>query len=165
METNPLHLVVLRTFYRRSAIVLRLGCQGAKLLIAQTSAFDHVLYGSANCTLAALGKQDFAGRNEEVCLYRRVPAGAARSRRPSRPEEAIDDSVPGHEGGAFVARDAQFARPDWIVVIESPAGNFQRAPVRLHSASDDLDERRFACAVFADQRVDFAGVQLERDVV
>jgi hypothetical protein len=48
----------------------------AKAIIAQTSNADHVLLGSANCTIAALGTEDFAGDNEEVCLYRRLPANS-----------------------------------------------------------------------------------------
>jgi hypothetical protein len=52
----------------------------AKALIAQTQKADHVLYGSANCTVAALGTKGFAGENEEVCIYRRFPAGAALER-------------------------------------------------------------------------------------
>lgn len=48
----------------------------AKILIAQTRKADHVLYGSANCTLAALGAKGFAGSNEEVSMYRRLPLGA-----------------------------------------------------------------------------------------
>jgi hypothetical protein len=47
----------------------------AKAIIAQTRKADHVLYGSANCTVAALGTKGFAGENEEVCIYRRLPAG------------------------------------------------------------------------------------------
>ena len=47
----------------------------AKAVIAQTRKADHVLYGSANCTVAALGTKGFAGENEEVCMYRRFPAG------------------------------------------------------------------------------------------
>lgn len=46
----------------------------AKLIIAQTAAADHVLLGSANCTVPALGLGEHAGSNEEVCLYRRLPA-------------------------------------------------------------------------------------------
>lgn len=49
----------------------------AKMLIAVTSEHDHVLSGSANCTLAALGNDGFAGANAEACLYRRLPPGAA----------------------------------------------------------------------------------------
>lgn len=45
----------------------------AKTIIAQTQNADHVLLGSANCTLAALGREHYAGENEEVCLYRRLP--------------------------------------------------------------------------------------------
>lgn len=48
----------------------------AKILIAQARKADHVLYGSANCTMAALGAKGFAGNNEEVSMYRRLPPGA-----------------------------------------------------------------------------------------
>jgi hypothetical protein len=47
----------------------------AKLIVATTGDTDHVLVGSANCTLAALGRGDAPGINEEACLYRQVPAG------------------------------------------------------------------------------------------
>jgi hypothetical protein len=47
----------------------------AKALIVQTRRWDHLLSGSANCTVAALGTENFVGANEEVCLYRRFPAG------------------------------------------------------------------------------------------
>jgi hypothetical protein len=49
----------------------------AKLIIAQTARRDHVLYGSANCTVAALGNMGFIGTNAEACLYRALAAGAA----------------------------------------------------------------------------------------
>jgi hypothetical protein len=45
----------------------------AKAFIARTADADHLLLGSANCTIAALGVGGFAGNNEEVCLYRRLP--------------------------------------------------------------------------------------------
>ena len=48
----------------------------AKIIIAQTNDADHVLFGSANCTTAALGRDGFAGSNEEACLYRRLPPGS-----------------------------------------------------------------------------------------
>lgn len=44
----------------------------AKALIAETDAADHVLYGSPNCTFAALGNLQTTGRNEEACFYRRM---------------------------------------------------------------------------------------------
>lgn len=47
----------------------------AKVIIAQTESVDHVLFGSANCTSAALGGANFAGSNAEACLYRALPAG------------------------------------------------------------------------------------------
>lgn len=49
----------------------------AKVFIAETSAGDCVLYGSANCTEAALGKGAAPGDNAEACLYRELPAGEA----------------------------------------------------------------------------------------
>ncbi|WP_439573837.1 hypothetical protein [Phreatobacter sp.] len=49
----------------------------AKLIIVQTTQADHVLYGSANCTVAALGNSNFNGTNEEACLYRALPPNAA----------------------------------------------------------------------------------------
>lgn len=49
----------------------------AKLIIAQTAEFDHVLTGSANCTNAAMGAGGFAGRNAEASVYRRVPRNIA----------------------------------------------------------------------------------------
>ncbi|MGP9812932.1 hypothetical protein ACTZWT_15605 [Rhodopseudomonas sp. NSM] len=49
----------------------------AKAFIAQTKDADHVLYGSANCTVAALGVNGVTGNNEEVSVYRRFPAGTA----------------------------------------------------------------------------------------
>lgn len=49
----------------------------AKIVIAETSAGDFVLYGSANCTTAALGRANAGGINAEACLYRSLPAGTA----------------------------------------------------------------------------------------
>jgi hypothetical protein len=49
----------------------------AKVLIAVTRDHDHVLSGSANCTVAALGGEGFAGSNAEASVYRRLPRGAA----------------------------------------------------------------------------------------
>jgi len=46
----------------------------AKMVIAETATADHVLYGSANCTLAALGDGTAPGINVEACLYRRLAA-------------------------------------------------------------------------------------------
>lgn len=49
----------------------------AKVVIAVTEEHDHVLSGSANCTVAALGREGFAGTNAEACVYRRLPRGTA----------------------------------------------------------------------------------------
>ena len=49
----------------------------AKLLIAEADDRDCVLFGSANCTEAALGTTGQAGVNEEACLARELPAGEA----------------------------------------------------------------------------------------
>ena len=45
----------------------------AKCIIAKSSSADHVLFGSANCTVAALGVEGRRGDNDEACLYRKLP--------------------------------------------------------------------------------------------
>lgn len=50
----------------------------AKVILASTASHDHVLFGSANCTVAALGRPGTGGANAEACIYRRLPKGAAR---------------------------------------------------------------------------------------
>ena len=49
----------------------------AKLFIAESASGDCVLFGSANCTQAALGTPSQAGINEEACLARDLPSGEA----------------------------------------------------------------------------------------
>ena len=49
----------------------------AKALIAQTDTADHLLIGSANCTVAALGTGNTSGSNSEASLYRQLPPGRA----------------------------------------------------------------------------------------
>lgn len=49
----------------------------AKVIIAQGEKADHVLFGSANCTLAALGAGTIPSMNSEASLYRRLPRGSA----------------------------------------------------------------------------------------
>jgi hypothetical protein len=49
----------------------------AKFLIASTATEDHLLIGSTNCTVAALGTATFPGSNAEACIYRRLPRGEA----------------------------------------------------------------------------------------
>lgn len=51
----------------------------AKLVIIQCEEGDHVLYGSANVSRAALGSPGRAGRNAEACVYRRYPRDEALS--------------------------------------------------------------------------------------
>lgn len=47
----------------------------AKVTIASTATHDHILVGSANCTVPALGRPGLAGRNAEACIYSRVERG------------------------------------------------------------------------------------------
>ncbi|NNM76494.1 hypothetical protein HJG53_06205 [Sphingomonas sp. ID1715] len=47
----------------------------AKLILAQTRRHDYLLYGSANCTTAALGPRRKAGVNCEAAIFRRLPRG------------------------------------------------------------------------------------------
>lgn len=49
----------------------------AKIIIASAAEYDHVVFGSANCTTAALGRPGSVGTNAEACIYRRLPRGTA----------------------------------------------------------------------------------------
>lgn len=48
----------------------------AKIFVIETEEWDHVIYGSANCSDDALGLADLAARNAECSVYRRLPAGS-----------------------------------------------------------------------------------------
>lgn len=47
----------------------------AKTYLVQTAFYDHLLVGSANCSIAGLGLPNSTGINAEACLYRRQPRG------------------------------------------------------------------------------------------
>lgn len=47
----------------------------AKLIMAQTNKHDYLLYGSANCTIGALGRKGEPGLNHEAVIFRRLNRG------------------------------------------------------------------------------------------
>ena len=47
----------------------------AKVILIETDAADHLLFGSANCSDEALGSRGKSARNAEVSVYRRFPPG------------------------------------------------------------------------------------------
>jgi hypothetical protein len=55
------------------------------------------------------------------------------------------------------AGDAEFARDGRRQRAHVPTIDANPAAIRLMGAGDDFDERGFARAVFAEQRVDFPG--------
>lgn len=48
----------------------------AKAFVIETEQWDHIIFGSANCSDDALGLGDLAARNAECSVYRRLPAGS-----------------------------------------------------------------------------------------
>lgn len=50
----------------------------AKIILVETAEFDHVLFGSANCSDDALGGMKIRARNAETSVYRRLPRGKVR---------------------------------------------------------------------------------------
>jgi hypothetical protein len=105
----------------------------AKMVIAETATADHVLYGSANCTVAALGDGAAPGINVEACLYRRLAVDtvltqlklAALMADTELPAWKIEDDLPLADAvrrspGRFECR---FATLDW------------RPPSSLHDGS------------------------------
>lgn len=70
----------------------------AKLILAQTREHDYVLYGSANCTVAALGAADSPGINCEAALFRRLARGTVdRALALDYSREIPREDVPGPE--------------------------------------------------------------------
>jgi len=57
--------------------------------------------------------------------------------------------------------DSASAGRGWGKAVNLVAVNFDGAGVGLMSAGDDLDQRRFACAVLAEEGVDFTGTKIE----
>src|SRR5215831_8639119 len=62
-------------------------------------------------------------------------------------------------------RDAERTSDAGCVMSDDAAIHRERAGVGSHGTRHDLDERRFACAIFADEGVDFAGEQFEGDAL
>jgi hypothetical protein len=103
----------------------------AKTLIAETATADHVLYGSANCTVAALGNRAAPGINVEACLYRRL---------------AADTVLAQLKVTAMLAENASVAfteLPEWKIEYDLPlADAVRRSPGRFECRFDTLSWRR-----------------------
>ncbi len=98
----------------------------AKLVIATGGGFDHVLSGSANCTIAAMGLPGRKGQNAEACLYRRVPEGTVVS------DLKLDKAL---SGPALAASDIPPLAVEAPLPLEDPAarspGSFEMEFNRL----------------------------------
>jgi hypothetical protein len=121
----------------------------AKVVIAVTEEHDHVLSGSANCTVAALGREGFAGANAEACVYRRLPRGTATAALgmdgwleadPFPVSDLLDpvETTPipldeMHAGGAG-AFEAEGGRLSW----RRPPGRWSDGTVTLSNASGEV---------------------------
>ena len=80
--------------------------------------------------------------------------------------DVLGDGQVREEGRLLIdRRDSQLARLDRIEVLDRPALDLDRSVVRKMRAGDHLDQRRLARAVFTDQGVDFAGPEVERDLL
>jgi hypothetical protein len=102
----------------------------AKTVIAETATADHVLYGSANCTVAALGDGAAPGINVEACLYRRL---------------AADTVLMELQVTALLAENASVAfeeLPEWKIEADLPLVDaMRRSPGRFECQFDRLSWR------------------------
>lgn len=121
----------------------------AKILIAVTADHDHVLSGSANCTVAALGDGSFAGTNAEACIYRRLPHGSAISALvlegwlaseplpiSSLPPPAEKAPIPLDE--MHVGAAGSFETEGGRLLWRRPAGRWKEGTVLLNGVSGDV---------------------------
>ena len=121
----------------------------AKVVIAITQEYDHVLSGSANCTVAALGDEGFAGTNAEACIYRRLPRGTATASLgmdgwlaaepfpvSDLPEPVDTTPIPLDEmhAGGVGEFEAEGGRLTW----RRPPGRWSEGTVTLTSAAGDV---------------------------
>ena len=80
-------------------------------------------------------------------------------------EDVLGDGQVGKEQRLLIDRgDAEALRFRGAADLDRLAGEQDFAAVGLIDAGDDLDQRGFAGAVLAEQRMDLAGVKGERDV-
>lgn len=112
----------------------------AKVYVAEGKDADHLLVGSANCSVRALGTRDVAPRNAEACLYERLPPGTAlrvlgldavvASGVPVSPQDLPEDSLdePGERPRPLLpgSCEREGCRIRW-----HPAPNLPAAPSRL----------------------------------
>lgn len=121
----------------------------AKVVIAVTEEHDHVLSGSANCTVAALGRKGFAGTNAEACVYRRLPRGTGTAALgmdawldadpfpvSDLPDPVETTPIPLDEmqAGGAGAFEVEGGRLSW----RRPAGRWRDGTVTLSNTSDEV---------------------------
>ena len=96
-----------------------------------------------------------------------APVDAAPRAARFQPEgNILCDREVGEEGRLLInGGDTELAGADGVVVGDGPAEDFEASGVGLDGAGDDLDERGLAGAVLADEGVDLAGPQVERDAL
>ena len=100
-----------------------------------------------------------AARMRRLGQFTRRAAATGSSRRPMFSATVRS----GNKRGLLVnAGDAEFVRRGGREVAHALAVDFNGAAVGLVRAGDDLDERGFARAVFAEQRVNFPRPQIKR---
>ena len=93
-----------------------------------------------------------------------VHAAERRARRMAD-EDVFGDAQLGKEQQLLIDdRDALGARVAWRGKMNDLAADANLARVRAMNAGHDLDQRRLASAVFAEQRVDLAGAHIERHI-
>lgn len=121
----------------------------AKVLIAVTRDHDHVLSGSTNCTVAALGGEGFAGSNAEASVYRRLPRGTGTAALDldrwlaaepfaladlPEPVDATPIPLAEMQAGGAGAFETEGGRLAW----RRPAGRWTEGVVALTTASGEL---------------------------
>lgn len=65
----------------------------AKVILVETTEFDHVIFGSANCSDDALGGIEIRAKNAETSIYRRLPRGKVREALKLDLNNVIDKSL------------------------------------------------------------------------
>jgi hypothetical protein len=120
----------------------------AKLYVAEGEAADHLLVGSANCSVRALGTRVVAPRNAEACVYERLPAGTTLHSLSLAAIAASEDYVsPDEFGGAPTDEPGDGPRPILPGHVEREADRIRWLPapgLSAYGAELELLDERFA---------------------
>ena len=123
----------------------------AKIICIHTAQHDHILFGSANCTFAALGSLTSPGLNDEACVYRRVkrntlaehldlnednPVEVSSLKSPEESEEEASATIRFDPGSLILFGRKIIWKPDVVIPILGSKIIVEGIPIEVKPSSE-----------------------------